>query len=97
MLVVLRLRWAPVDEAQWEQLCTMLNSQRLAAHGCLSWHSRRYGEELRVSALWDDHYAARIFVTGRLVEAVRAVGLDSPDLTRVTMPGTFLLGHRPAA
>ena len=95
MLTVLRVEWRSVDDLRWSIIQSLLNTARLAPHGCLSWHSRRVGAHLRVTALWDDYHAAEIFVRGGLHEVVAAARLDPPTVSNVPLPGIFATGSRP--
>ena len=96
--MILRLWWDSVDEVQWSRVRTTLNTEQLAPHGCLSWHSRWDGKNLRVTALWDGQYGAQIFARGRLGEAVDFAGLDHPEVALVPVPGVSSgRRRRPAA
>ena len=95
MITVLRLQWTTVDDTQWSVLQTMLNTELLAPHGCLSWHSRRDGRQVRVTATWDSQYGAQQFADGRLVEVVRALDLDLPERSRSPIRGLHYAGQRP--
>lgn len=96
MLTVMRVRWDSVDEAQWSITRTVLNTRALAPYGCVSWHTRRAGETVRATALWDSHHAARLFVIGRLREAIAAARLDQPEIRQDPVPGVHYIGRRPA-
>jgi hypothetical protein len=96
VLTVVHLHWAAVDEGQWSLVRAMLSTRQLAPLGCMSWHSRRSGGALRITALWDDKYGAVLFSQGRLQEVVQLAELEDPEMSLVPLRGTYATGQRPA-
>ena len=95
MLTVLRLRWDDLAESSWSLVRARLNSALLAPHGCLSWHTRRDGARLVVTALWDSQHRAQLFAAGHLAEVLRVVDLDAPETSQQPMVGLHATGPVP--
>jgi hypothetical protein len=93
--MTLRVVLPCVDELQWSQLSAGLNSARLGPYGCLSWHSRRSGPEVRVTALWHDRRSLQIFVSGLLADVARAAGLAPPTVSITAVAGVFGMAQQP--
>ncbi len=93
MLTVLRLRWDDLAESSWSLVRARLNSALLAPHGCLSWHTRRDGARLVVTALWDHQYRAQLFTERHLADVLRSAAVDVPATTQTRMPGLHATGQ----
>ena len=95
MITVLRLHWTSLDDDRWSVLRSVLTTASLASHGCLSWHSRRDRDGVRVTALWDHGHAATRFAQGHLLDVLRAVDVEQPVASQAPVSGLHFSGRRP--